>query len=62
MTIIQRGKTDDVNVVVTCIGRFYDFFEKRDGRWGLVRRRRFMNSIVWKRPIPAQLSNSTKVW
>jgi hypothetical protein len=23
---------------VVCTGRFYDFFEKRDGRWGLVLR------------------------
>ncbi len=25
-------------VDVVCTGRFYDFFEKRDGRWGLVLR------------------------
>jgi hypothetical protein len=25
-------------VDVVCWGRFYDFFEKRDGRWGIVRR------------------------
>jgi hypothetical protein len=23
---------------VSCLGRFYDFFEKRDGRWGIVLR------------------------
>jgi hypothetical protein len=23
---------------VTCTGRFYDFFERRAGRWGMVRR------------------------
>jgi hypothetical protein len=22
----------------TCMGRFFDFFERRNGRWGLVRR------------------------
>jgi SnoaL-like domain len=34
--IMQRGPVDGVLCDVTCIGRNYDFFEKRDGRWGLV--------------------------
>jgi SnoaL-like domain len=38
MTIMQRGDVHGVVVDVTCIGRFYDFFEKRDGRWGIVLR------------------------
>jgi hypothetical protein len=38
MTIHQRAPLDGVPVDVACIGRFYDFFEKRDGRWGIVRR------------------------
>jgi SnoaL-like domain len=38
MTIMQRGGVHGVLVDVTCIGRFYDFFEKRDGRWGIVLR------------------------
>ncbi len=38
MTINQRAPVDDVIVDVVCIGRFYDFFEKREGRWGIVRR------------------------
>ncbi len=38
MSILQRATLDDVVVDVECIGRFYDFFEKRDGRWGIVRR------------------------
>lgn len=38
MTINQRAPLDDVLVDVVCFGRFYDFFEKRDGRWGIVRR------------------------
>jgi hypothetical protein len=38
MTIMQRGDVHGVAVDVTCIGRFYDFFEKRDGRWGIVLR------------------------
>ena len=38
MAIHQRAPLDGVPVDVTCIGRFYDFFEKRDGRWAIVRR------------------------
>src|SRR6201993_729176 len=38
MTIMQRGPVDGVLCDVVCTGRFYDFFEKRDGRWGIVRR------------------------
>ena len=38
MTINQRALVDGELVDVVCIGRFYDFFEKRDGRWGIVRR------------------------
>jgi hypothetical protein len=32
---------DGILVDVACMGRFYDFFEKRDGRW----------AIVWRQPI-----------
>ena len=38
MTINQRAAVDGVVCDVVCTGRFYDFFEKRDGHWGLVRR------------------------
>jgi SnoaL-like domain len=38
MTISQRAKVEDVLCDVVCTGRFYDFFEKRAGRWGLVLR------------------------
>ena len=38
MTISQRAKVDDVLCDVVCTGRFYDFFEKRGARWGLVLR------------------------
>ncbi len=38
MTISQRAPVHDVMCDVVCTGRFYDFFEKREGRWGLVRR------------------------
>jgi len=38
MTISQRAAVEGVICDVVCSGRFYDFFEKRDGRWGLVLR------------------------
>jgi hypothetical protein len=38
MTISQRADVEDVLCDVVCTGRFYDFLEKRDGRWGLVLR------------------------
>src|SRR5688572_3934556 len=38
MTINQRATVDGVVVDVVCTGRFYDFFEKRRERWGVVRR------------------------
>jgi hypothetical protein len=38
MTISQRALVHGVLVDVVCTGRFYDFFEKRAGRWGLVLR------------------------
>jgi hypothetical protein len=38
MTISQRAAVDGVVCDVVCTGRFYDFLEKRAGRWGLVLR------------------------
>jgi hypothetical protein len=38
MTIMQRGVVHDVVCDAACTGRFYDFFERRDGRWGIVLR------------------------
>jgi len=38
MTINQRAPVEGVLVDVVCIGRFFDFFEKRRDRWGIVRR------------------------
>lgn len=35
MTISQRGEVHGVLVDVVCTGRFHDFLEKRDGRWGM---------------------------
>jgi hypothetical protein len=38
-TISQRGLVHGVLCDVACTGRFYDFFEKRNGRWAIVLRR-----------------------
>jgi hypothetical protein len=38
MTILQRARVHDVLCDVACIGRFYDFFEKRGAKWGIVLR------------------------
>jgi hypothetical protein len=37
--ISQRGLVHGVVCDVVCIARFYDFFEKRGGRWAIVLRR-----------------------
>ena len=38
MTISQRALVHGVLVDVVCTGRFYDFIERRDGKWGFVLR------------------------
>jgi hypothetical protein len=38
MTILQRAAVHGVECDIACIGRFYDFLEKREGRWGIVLR------------------------
>ena len=38
MTISQRASVEGVACDVVCTGRFYDFFERRRGRWGMVLR------------------------
>ena len=38
MVITQRATVHDVLCDVNCTGRFCDFLEKREGRWGLVLR------------------------
>ena len=38
MTISQRAVVEGVACDIVCTGRFYDFFEKRGGRWGIVLR------------------------
>jgi hypothetical protein len=39
MTISQRAPVEGVMCDVVCTGRFYDFLEKRKGKWGIVLRR-----------------------
>ena len=38
MTITQRVSVHDTLCDVVCTGRFYDFFARREGRWGMVLR------------------------
>jgi hypothetical protein len=38
MTISQRATVEDVPCDIVCTGRFYDFLERRAGRWGVVLR------------------------
>jgi len=38
MTISQRGDVSGVLCDVVCTGRFFDFIERRNGRWGMVLR------------------------
>jgi hypothetical protein len=38
MTISQRGSVHGAPCDVVCTGRFYDFLERRNGRWGIVLR------------------------
>jgi hypothetical protein len=59
MTISQRTTVHDVECDVVCTGRFYDFLEKRDGRWGLVLRQPIyekdrIDPLVPGTPIPLE--------
>ncbi len=38
LRIMQRGVIEGVLCDVTCLGRDYDFVERRDGRWGFILR------------------------
>lgn len=38
MTISQRAEVHGIECDVVCTGRFYDFLERRGGRWGIVLR------------------------
>jgi len=35
---LQRARVHGVVCDVVCTGRFYDFLERRDGRWGIALR------------------------
>jgi hypothetical protein len=54
MTISQRAVVHDVEVDVLCTGRFYDFLEKRGGKWGIVTRRVFYEKDRMDPVNPAQ--------
>ena len=41
MSIAQRAPVEGVVCDVLCVGRFYDFLEKRKGKWAIVLRRLF---------------------
>ena len=41
MSIAQRAPVEGVLCDVLCVGRFYDFLEKRKGKWAIVLRRLF---------------------
>ena len=41
MSIAQRAPVEGVLCDVMCVGRFYDFLEKRKGKWAIVLRRLF---------------------
>ena len=56
MTISQRGDVDGVRADVICTGRFYDFLEKRNGRWGLV-----LRQPIYEKDIVIPLDPSAKL-
>ena len=58
MTISQRAEVEGVMCDVVCTGRFYDFLEKRKGRWGLVLRRLAYEKDRSIRSIPAPRPSS----
>ena len=56
MTISQRGDVDGVRADVICTGRFYDFLEKRNGRWGMV-----LRQPIYEKDIVIPLDPSAKL-
>ena len=56
MTISQRGDVDGLRADVICTGRFYDFLEKRNGRWGLV-----LRQPIYEKDIVIPLDPSAKL-
>jgi len=56
MTISQRAEVEGVMCDVVCTGRFYDFFEKRKGKWGIVLRR-----VIYEKDRIDPLDHSAKL-
>ncbi len=58
MHINQRGEVEGVLVDVTCVGRFYDFLEKREGKWGFC-----LRQPIYERDfmIPVTLGEAPKI-
>jgi hypothetical protein len=50
MSILQRTSVDGVEVDVTCVGRFYDFFSHDDHGWR-IRRRQPIYEKDWLTPV-----------
>src|SRR5262245_52728216 len=57
MTILHRAAIEGVVCDFTCVGRFYDFFEKRASRWGLVLRQPIYEKDRLDPVDPAQAPN-----
>ncbi len=61
MTITLRVPVEDTLCDIACTGRFFDFFEKRDGRWGLVHRQPILPKKTGSiRSCPTPHPNSTE--
>ncbi len=60
MTISQRADVHDVACDVVCTGRFYDFVERRDLRWGSFCASRSTRRTGWTRLTPPRRSSSTR--
>ena len=58
MQIVQRGVLDGIEVDVTCLGRFVDALEKRDGRWGIV-----LRQVIYEldRMVPVDASQTLRL-
>jgi hypothetical protein len=55
MTIAQRLQLGAVEVDVTCVGRFYDFFEERGGDWRIVLREPIYEKDRLDAVVPGQI-------
>jgi hypothetical protein len=57
MTITQRAEVREVEVDVVCTGRFYDFLERRHGRWGIV-----LRQPIYERDRLDPVDPSARLW